>query len=84
MAQEVLQNRKNLRPRRSQVRFFKICKPELRTPIDIHQRSLGYLRAEPWEPCPEEVMGLMKIAESETDRLIRLTNDILDRRKLSS
>ncbi len=85
MAQEVLQNMEELKTLdEAKSDFLNIASHELRTPMTSIKGSLGLLTSGAMGNLPEDVMGLMKIAESETDRLIRLTNDILDMAKIEA
>lgn len=85
MAQEVLTNMNELKALdEAKSDFLNIASHELRTPMTSIKGSLGLITAGALGNLSEDVMGLMKIAESETDRLIRLTNDILDMAKIEA
>ena len=62
--------------------FLSVVSHELRTPLTSLKGSLNLLNQKVQEsPSSEE---LLKIAELETDRLIRLVNDILDLTKIQT
>ncbi len=85
MAQEVLRNMEELKALdEAKSDFLNIASHELRTPMTSIKGSLGLITAGALGKLNDEVMSLMKIAESETDRLIRLTNDILDMAKIEA
>lgn len=85
MAQEVLHNMDELRSLdEAKSEFLNIASHELRTPMTSIKGSLGLLTSGALGELNTEVLNLVKIAESETDRLIRLTNDILDMAKIEA
>jgi signal transduction histidine kinase len=64
--------------------FLNIASHELRTPMTSIKGSLGLLSSGAVTKLPEEAVELITIAELETDRLIRLINDILDMAKIEA
>ncbi len=64
--------------------FLSIASHELRTPMTSIKGSLSLLRAGVMGPLDEAPLKLIKIAEIETDRLIRLINDLLDLAKIEA
>ncbi|HEY9869735.1 MAG TPA: ATP-binding protein [Candidatus Obscuribacterales bacterium] len=64
--------------------FYSTISHELRTPLTSIRAALGLLEAGATMRLPEKDVKLLTIARGETDRLIRLVNDILDLRKIQS
>lgn len=64
--------------------FISTVSHELRTPLTSIRGALGLLEGNVFGPLSEDVMEVVGIARSSTDRLIRLVNDILDIEKLDS
>ncbi|GIX06997.1 MAG: hybrid sensor histidine kinase/response regulator [Candidatus Poribacteria bacterium] len=64
--------------------FISVVSHELRTPMTSIQGALGLLLMGAAGPLPEETRRLLEIAHSNTERLIRLINDILDLEKIES
>lgn len=67
--------------------FLSIASHELRTPMTSIKGSLSLLAAFHQQTASaqnQKVMRLLQIAESETDRLIRLINDLLDLAKIEA
>jgi PAS domain S-box-containing protein len=64
--------------------FISIVSHELRTPLTSIRGSLGLLAAGVLDDEPETAKKMLKIAASESDRLTRLINDILDLERLES
>jgi PAS domain S-box-containing protein len=64
--------------------FISIVSHELRTPLTSIKGSLGLLLGGAGGDLPEKIKGLLGIAQSNTDRLIRLINDILDISKIEA
>ncbi|MBS2006995.1 MAG: GAF domain-containing protein [Cyanobacteria bacterium SZAS TMP-1] len=62
--------------------FYSMVSHELRTPLTSIHASLRIMEAGLLGQLPEKIEELVKIARTESDRLIRLINDILDIRKL--
>ncbi len=85
MAQKVLNNLEELKALdRAKSDFLNIASHELRTPMTSIKGSLGLINSGVMGNLNPEVLSLMKIAEGETDRLIRLINDILDMAKIEA
>lgn len=85
MAQRVLQNMEDLKALDSaKSDFLNIASHELRTPMTSIKGSLGLLTSGALGELPSEAKQLVDIAETETNRLIRLTNDILDMAKIEA
>lgn len=64
--------------------FVATVSHELRTPLTSIKGSLGLVSARLSDTMPENGKRLLKIAEENCDRLVRLVNDILDLEKVSS
>ena len=64
--------------------FLSIASHELRTPMTSIKGSLSLLGNGIMGKIDEAPLGLIKIAETETDRLIRLINDLLDLAKIEA
>ena len=65
--------------------FLSIASHELRTPLTSIKGSLNLLSSGAMGPAPDIGSAkLLKIAEMETDRLIRLINDLLDLAKVEA
>ncbi len=64
--------------------FVATVSHELRTPLTSIKGSLGLVSARLSGSMPENGKRLLKIAEENCDRLVRLVNDILDLEKVSS
>lgn len=64
--------------------FYSTVSHELRTPLTSIRGSLGLIEGGLAGPLPEKTLKLIKIARAESDRLIRLINDILDLRKIEA
>lgn len=85
MAQKVLHNLDELKMLdQAKSDFLNIASHELRTPMTSIKGSLGLINSGVMGDLNPEVLSLMKIAEGETDRLIRLINDILDMAKIEA
>lgn len=69
---------------RAKSEFVSITSHELRTPLTSIKGSLGLLSGEIVGKLDAESKNLIVIAENETDRLIRLINDLLDIAKMES
>jgi PAS domain S-box-containing protein len=63
--------------------FYSMVSHELRTPLASIRTALGLLEALK-EELPQKVLPVISIAAQETDRLMRLINDILDMRKIEA
>jgi signal transduction histidine kinase len=64
--------------------FVSVVSHELRTPLTSITGSLGLLRGGAFGEMPEGVVGLLDIAQRNSERLVRLINDILDIDKIES
>ena len=85
LAQRVINNvdeLKNLDQAKSE--FLSIASHELRTPMTSIKGSLNLLSSGVMGQLDLQSLKLIKIAESETDRLVRLINDLLDLAKIEA
>ena len=75
-----------LRKRAEQVKdeFISVVGHELRTPLTSIRGSLGLLEAGVMGELPDEAAQMLAIAVANTDRLVRLVNDILEFERLDS
>ncbi|MUG96700.1 PAS domain-containing protein [Scytonema sp. UIC 10036] len=64
--------------------FISIVSHELRTPLASIRGSLGLLAAGVFNEQPEIAQQMLVIATSDTERLVRLVDDILDLERLES
>ncbi|MBX9667082.1 MAG: PAS domain-containing sensor histidine kinase [Candidatus Obscuribacterales bacterium] len=64
--------------------FYSMVSHELRTPLTSIRTSLGLLEEGTGGPLSRESYKLVEIAFRNTDRLVRLVNDILDFRKIQA
>jgi signal transduction histidine kinase len=64
--------------------FISIVSHELRTPLTAIRGSLGILEAGILHNRPEKATAMLQIALTNTERLIRLVNDILDLEQLAA
>jgi PAS domain S-box-containing protein len=64
--------------------FISVVSHELRTPLTSIRGSLGLLASGRMGELPERGQRLLDIAAQNTDRLVRLINDILDLERLQS
>ncbi|MCC5637073.1 PAS domain-containing protein [Nostoc sp. CHAB 5844] len=64
--------------------FIGIVSHELRTPLTSIRASLGLLQAGVYDKKPDKSKRMIEIAAIESDRLVRLVNDILDLERLES
>lgn len=64
--------------------FISVVSHELRTPLTSIRGSLGLLASGALGELPERGASMLKIAASNTDRLVRLVNDILDLERIAS
>ncbi|MCT7955346.1 PAS domain S-box protein [Laspinema palackyanum] len=64
--------------------FISVVSHELRTPLTSIRGSLGLLANGLLESYPEKAGRMLQIAVSNTDRLVRLINDILDLERIQS
>ena len=73
-----------LKAQRMKDEFVSIVSHELRTPLTSIRGSLGLLEGGVAGELPAKAKELTRIARTNTDRLIRLINDILDLEKMES
>lgn len=64
--------------------FISTVSHELRTPLTSIRGSLGLIAAGVAGPLPPKVENLVRIAHSNSERLVLLINDILDMEKIES
>jgi PAS domain S-box-containing protein len=64
--------------------FISIVSHELRTPLTAIRGSLGLLAAGVYDNKPEKGKRMLQVASEQSDRLVRLINDILDLQRLES
>jgi PAS domain S-box-containing protein len=64
--------------------FTSVVSHELRTPLTSIRGSLGLLDSGALGPLPEDGRRMVRIAVKNTDRLVRLINDILDLERTDS
>jgi PAS domain S-box-containing protein len=64
--------------------FISIVSHELRTPLTAIRGSLGLLANGVYDQKPQRGKRMLQIASTQTDRLVRLVNDILDLGRLES
>jgi PAS domain S-box-containing protein len=64
--------------------FISLVSHELRTPLTAIRGSLGLLLRGVYDQKPEKKHRMIEIATQQSDRLIRLVNDILDLQRLES
>ena len=64
--------------------FVSMVSHELRTPLTSIRGALGLLATEKLRDEPEKQRRMLQLAATNTDRLIRLINDILDVERISS
>jgi len=85
LAQRVLTNMEELQSLdNAKSEFLSIASHELRTPLTSIKGSLSLLKSGVVGNINEKALNLMRIAETETDRLIRLINDLLDLAKIEA
>jgi len=63
---------------RTKDEFVAMVSHELRTPLTSLKGSLGLVTGGVYGPLPERAQTMLEVAVSNTDRLVRLVNDILD------
>ncbi|MCX4246662.1 sensor histidine kinase [Paraliomyxa miuraensis] len=73
-----------LRAQRMKDEFVSIVSHELRTPLTSIRGSLGLLEGGVAGELPPKARDLVRIARTNSDRLIRLINDILDLDKMEA
>jgi PAS domain S-box-containing protein len=64
--------------------FVSIVSHELRTPLSAIQGALALVRAEITGELPEKTRSMIAIAHANTERLLRIVNDILDMEKIKA
>ena len=64
--------------------FVSVVSHELRTPLTSIRGSLGLLASQRFGELPERAERLVQIALGNTERLIRLVNDILDLERINA
>ncbi|MBF1999885.1 MAG: PAS domain-containing protein [Synechococcales cyanobacterium M58_A2018_015] len=64
--------------------FISVVSHELRTPLTSIHGSLGLLASGIYDDKPDKARRMIEIAVADTDRLVRLVNDILDLERLES
>jgi signal transduction histidine kinase len=64
--------------------FVSLVSHELRTPLTSIRGSLGLVVSDVVGPVPDEAREMLQIAVTNTDRLVRLINDILDLERMDS
>jgi signal transduction histidine kinase len=64
--------------------FVSLVSHELRTPLTSIRGSLGLVVSDVLGPVPDEAREMLQIAVVNTDRLVRLINDILDLERMDS
>jgi PAS domain S-box-containing protein len=64
--------------------FISIVSHELRTPLTAIQAALGLLQSGIYDQKPEKFKRMLEIAAIDSDRLVRLVNDILHLERLES
>ncbi len=85
LAQKVLSNMDELKALdKAKSDFLSIASHELRTPLTSIKGSLALMKSGIVGPLNKAADNLMQIALSETDRLIRLINDLLDLAKIDA
>ena len=85
MAQKVLSQMEELKSLdHAKSEFLSIASHELRTPLTSIKGSLSLMNSGVTEELNDVTKNLIQIAETETDRLIRLINDLLDLTKIEA
>lgn len=64
--------------------FISVVSHELRTPLTSIRGSLGLIAGGVYDKKPEKMKEMIAIAARQSDRLVRLVNDILNLRRLES
>ncbi|HVK70851.1 MAG TPA: GAF domain-containing sensor histidine kinase [Polyangium sp.] len=81
-AEAVIEQRKAIE--RLKDEFVSTVSHELRTPLTSIRGALGLLEGGVLGRLPDDAMELVQIARTNTDRLVRLVNDILDLEKIEA
>jgi len=69
---------------KTKAEFISTVSHELRTPLTSIKGSLGLIKAGAVGELPEKLSRMLEIAYSNSDRLVRLINDILDIEKIAA
>lgn len=69
---------------RSKDEFVSLVSHELRTPLTSLKGSLGLLSGGVFGRLPDEAQEMLAVAVTNTDRLVRLVNDILDLQRVDA
>ncbi|HEY9884443.1 MAG TPA: ATP-binding protein, partial [Thermosynechococcaceae cyanobacterium] len=69
---------------RMKTEFISIVSHELRTPLTAIRGSLGLILRGAYDKKPDKKHRMIEIAAEQSDRLVRLVNDILDLQRLES
>ena len=69
---------------RSKDEFVALVSHELRTPLTSLKGSLGLLAGGVFGPLPGDAKAMLDVAVANTDRLVRLVNDILDLQRVEA
>ncbi len=80
--QSALQKRKHLDTLKDE--FISTVSHELRTPLTSIRGALGLLSAGVMGKVDDKALNLLRIASTNTDRLVRLINDILDLERMDA
>lgn len=64
--------------------FISMVSHELRTPLTSIRGALGLINAEALGKLPQKAKGMVQIAYQNSERLVRIINDILDMEKMNS
>ena len=64
--------------------FISTVSHELRTPLTSIRGALGLINAEALGKLPQKVKAMVRIAYQNSERLVRIINDILDMEKINS
>jgi PAS domain S-box-containing protein len=76
--------RDRLKVERMKNEFVSVVSHELRTPLTSIRGALGILESGVFNDRPEKAQHMLQIALNNSDRLVRLVNDILDLERLES
>jgi len=76
--------RDRLRAERQEAEFISIISHELRTPLTSIRGAIGVLSTGIYNNRPDKAQHMMQIALNNSERLVRLVNDILDFERLRS
>lgn len=78
------QNEKLKELNRMKSDFVSTVSHELRTPLTAIKGSIGLILGNVTGPLPDEAAQMLKITQKNTDRLIRLINEVLDIAKIEA